>query len=231
MISGTSGPAFQVESDKAFLVLGHSERLEVGNFLAKTLDERHIFAELDVISLNRAAAYVGRASLREAMKHRTVITHSAAIMRVPRALQIIAINPPEEVSLGQLLKRANEVVKDALVPEEGAHKTGLGDLAKAGLELARSPVVTVTTALGISRGYSSTERLAEGAEDFPAGWAMVHSEHDTFGFSNLCDLDRAAQAGVTTVVLPGHYHNEVLFAPNRTLDLLTPAIFPGRPTV
>lgn len=65
-----------------------------------------------------------------------------------------------------------------------------------------------------------------GAEDFPAGRAIVHSEYDGFGFYDLADMERAASSGVTTLVLPNHYHNEVLFAPNRTIDLMTPAIFP-----
>ena len=218
------GPEFQIESDKAMIVLGHSERKEYGEFIASALDERRVFEDIDVYTLNHCAAYLGRKSVREAMKSRTVITHSAGIMRVPQALQIIAINPPEPVSFGQLLRRATEVAKNPVVAEEGAPKTGIGDLAKAGFELVRSPIASATTCLRIARGYSATAHLATGHNAFRAGRAMVHSELDSFGFAELADMERAAMAGVTTVLLADHYHNEVFFAPRSTLDLLTPEI-------
>lgn len=153
------GPLFQVESDKAMIILGNSERDEVGDFLARTLDERGIFEDIDVYTLNHSAALLGRAAIQKAMETRTVITHSAGIMRVPKALQIVAINPPEPVPLGQLVKRAMDVANDPIVPEVGAHQTGFMDMLKAGLEMARSPIVTAKTSLQIAGGYSSTERL------------------------------------------------------------------------
>lgn len=147
-------------------------------------------------------------------------------MRVPAALQIIAINPPEQVSFVDLLKRANEITKDKFEKEVGSHKTGNGDLAAAGLQLLSSPIASLVTPHRISQGYSTVDRLSDGAEDFRAGRAIVHSQLDGFGFYDLADLDLAASNGVTTLVLPDHYHNEVIFAPNRTIDLMTPAIFP-----
>ena len=219
------GPHFQIESRKAFVIGGHSERSTTGEFLARTLLARGIFEEIEVVTLNRTASLIHRGALRREMLNRTVITHSAAIIRVPAALQIVAINPPEQVSFVDLLKRANEIIKDKFPIEEGAHKTGYGDLAAAGVQLLGSPVTSLVTPIRIAKGYSSVDRLVAGADDFPAGRAIVHSEFDGFGFYNLADMGRASSSGVTTLVLPNHYHGEVLFAPNRTIDLMTPAIF------
>jgi len=152
--------------------------------------------------------------------------HSAFITRVPRALQVVAVNSPEQVSLLNLAKRAKAVLKDPVAKEPGAHKTGVRGLVGAGVELARSPVCSARTPLIISRGYSTAQQLASRVGDFPAGRAIVHSALDSFGFADLADMDYAGANGVTTVVLPDHYHNEVLFAPNRFVELLTPAIFP-----
>lgn len=230
MSEDNSTTRFRIESDRAFIVLGNSERREFGEYIGRALDAMRIFEDIDVFTLNHSAAMLGRASIRKAMETRTVITHSAGILRIPKALQIVAINPPEPVPLGQLIKRAVfEVTKDSIDAEAGAPKTGTSDMLKAGLELARGPISTIVTAQRIARGYSATRRLIEGAEDFPAGRAMVHSELDAFGFAGLADSDRAARAGVTTIMLPGHYHNEMLFAPRRTFNQLTPEIFPNPP--
>lgn len=217
---------FQVESDRAFIVLGHSERRRVGEFFATKLDERGLFGEIDVITLNQAAAKLGRKALHGEMKLRTVITHSAGITRIPAALQIIAINPPEQVSLTELIKRAMEIMNDPIVPEEGSHNTGFGDMIGAGFELVRSPASTIHTMSLIAKGYSAVRKLSGSANQFPGGRAIVHSELDGFGFSDLADKNLANMHGVTTITLPDHHHNEVLFAPGRTIDLMSPVIFP-----
>ena len=220
------GPRFQIESDKAFYLPGHSERKKTGEFMARTLVERGIFEDVEIVTLNRIASMIHRDALRREMLTRTVITHSAGIMRVPAALQVVAINPPEQVSFVDLLKRANEITKDKFEKEVGSHKTGYGDLAAAGLQLLGSPIASIVTPYRISQGYSTVDRLADGAEDFRGGRAIVHSQLDGFGFYDLADLDFAAVNGVTTLALPNHYHNEALFAAKRTIDLMTPAIFP-----
>lgn len=222
-----TSPKFQVASDKAILVLGHSERYKTGEYFASVLDKLNLFDEIDIFSLNKCAAALGRSSVQKAMENRTVITHSAGLMRVKKALQVIALNPPEPVPLIPLIKRGLiDIPRDHFESEEGAHSRTHLDIFMAGVELARSPITTLQTVHRISRGYSSTDRLVNGSEDFRAGRAMVHSELDAFGFAQLANMERAAQSGVTTVMLPNHHHNEALFAAEDTIKQLTPVIFP-----
>jgi hypothetical protein len=223
------GPKFTLESSRAVIVLGHSERLEVGQLLAETLDSRRFFEELDLVTLNRSAAILGRHALKEHMKRSTVITHSSGVMRIPCALQIVAINPPEPVSFIELVKRVQIVAKDNIEAEPGAHARGLLDLFKAGIELARSPITSMVTPIRISRGYSTVKDLSGRGSDFRAGRAIVHSDSDNFGFARLADMYTASENGITAVKLLNHHHNELLFAPGRTIDALTPAIFPLTP--
>ncbi len=226
MATTVKGPNFQIESDKAIVGLGHSERKHVGEFLARTIDELGIFRKIEIVTLNKSAGMIGRKALRRELESSFVIGHSAFITRVQRALQVVAINPPEPVSLINLAKRTKAVIDDPIRKEHGAHKTGIADMIGAGFELARSPLSSARTPIMISRGYSTIEQLVARANDFPAGRAVVHSALDSFGFADLADMDYASNNGVTTVVLPNHYHNEALFAPNRLVSLLTPAIFP-----
>lgn len=231
------GPQFEIESDKAMIVLGFSERTRVGQLFAETLDGLGLFDEIDIVPLNKSVALYGRHALRKAMEERTVITHSAGILRVPRALQVIALNPPEQMPLPELIKRARvDVPAEPIIAEPGAHETGLGDMAGAGFELVRSPIVTARTALDIAHKFSTVERLTDtgATKDFPAGRAIIHSEYDAFRFTDLAGFGywaplgaiRAAKAGVSSVTIEGAYHNEVLFAPGRIIESLTPVIFP-----
>ncbi|MDQ3094146.1 MAG: hypothetical protein M3Q70_03150 [bacterium] len=231
LVAGYCGPKFNIESDTALIVLGTSERKETGELFARTLDARKIFEKVDVVTLNRAAAVLGRKALQEQMKRSTVITHSAGITRVREALQVIAINAPEHVSFFQLLKRASEVTKDPVTKEPGSHQTGLGDMAQAGLELLRSPISTVVTPTRIARGYSTSQRLMHGKLDFPAGRALVHTFPDTFGFIDAVNESVTTDyslpnSGVSYLAVPDQYHNDILFSPGRSIDAMTPFIFP-----
>ncbi len=233
MSSETLGPKFRLEASKAFVVLGHSERKRVGEFLAQSLDERRFFQniweeveDVEVITLNRSAAMINRAALAKEMRRRAVIAHSAGIMRIRGALQVIAFNPPEQVPFIELLKRANDIMADHIEKESGAHKGGILDMIGAGVELARSPLTTLVTPLRISRGYSTVDDLVGRYDDFPAGRAIVHSGRDSFRFQESADMQKAADDGISTVVIAEHYHMEALLAPNRTIDAITPFIFP-----
>lgn len=149
-------------------------------------------------------------------------------MYVDSGLQIIAFNPPEPVPTGTLIKRGlvdigQEDIRDK---QPGSHKTGLLDMVQAGLQLVTSPVSSARTIGGIGSGYSSTRKLAWATEQFPAGRAIVHSELDAFQFPKGANLEAAALYGVSTAVIPNHWHNEILFAPNRTLTAVMPHILP-----
>lgn len=222
------GPQFELESGKAIIVLGNSERHEVGELWGRTLDERRLFDYVDVVTLNEAAALVGRASLRQRLKESTVFTHSAGVTRLAESRQVIALNPPEPVNgILELIRRANEVGKDKIPAEYGAVVTGLADLTKAGFELARSPLSTVKTLWLIGHaGYSTVNTLIERAEDFPGGRAIVHCDADGFGFSSA-DMAVAADNGISTLEIQDAFHNSVLFQPSRILDEMTPTILPA----
>lgn len=220
------GPKFELASDELFIVGGNSERKEVMDFFASKLDERRLFEDINVVTLNRLDTKLGRGALFAAFRESTVLSHSSGLTRVPRALQIIAMNPPEPITIRQQIERASEIVNDQVVKEPGHHKTGSADMLKAGLQLAGSPISTFRTMSTIKHGYSGSNRLIGGVQDFPAGRALVHSDQDGFGFAELADMDVAASCGVTTLMLHGHHHNEYMFAPDLTIDLMTPTIFP-----
>lgn len=229
MAANGAGPQFTIESDAAVIVLGHSERQSIGNFWATELDQRGIFETIDVVTLNRAAAMVGRASLRNHLKRATVFTHSAGITRIDKALQVVALNPPEPVDgIRELIRRAMTIANDPIEAEAGASRTGLVDLALAGVELMRSPISTVVTMhrIGIG-GYSTVRELSLREHDFPAGRAIVHSESDGFGFCESAELTIAEMAGVVTLtVSEDAYHNSILYTPRRIMDEMTPTILP-----
>ncbi len=221
------GPKFEFASDRAIIALGHSERKMVGEKWASEIDNLDIFEDIDVVTINRLDRLRDSSLLKSVMKKSTVFGHSAASTRIDEALQFVAINPPEPASTLDLLKAASKIANDPIEPEVGSHKTGLLDLLGAGLELADSPTSSISTIRRISGGYSAVEDLiAKGEKSFPEGRAIVHSELDGFGFSELANMHRAAGNGITAVEIPNHYHNEVLFAPKKTIGLLTPSIFP-----
>lgn len=61
------GPSFQIESSRALYLPGHSERSKTGEFLARTLVERNIFEDVEVVPLNRVASLFHRGALRREM--------------------------------------------------------------------------------------------------------------------------------------------------------------------
>lgn len=63
----SSGPRFKIESDKAFVIGGNSERRKTNEFLAHTLVERGIFEDVEIVTLNRAASLVHRNALKREM--------------------------------------------------------------------------------------------------------------------------------------------------------------------
>ncbi len=221
-----AGPKFQIEADYAFILPGVSERREVCEYAASTLDQLRIFRDIQIVPFSERERYI-KASLLNALKISLAVTHSAGIIALRQALQVVAINPPEHVTMPQLVKRAMfDVPNEQIVAEEGAHERNFADRAKALLEMVRSLRITARETLAIANGYSAVEHLAAGAENFPAGRAIVHSEFDMYGFADLADMKRAADADITTVMLPEFYHNDFLFRPQAMTELLTPVIFP-----
>lgn len=226
MHAQVSGPEFNIASDRLFIVGGNSERKEVLEPFARVIDSRGIFEKIDLITLNNLDGRSGR-SIKQLMLVATVLGHSAAATRIKKARQFIAVNPPEQLDYRDQIKCAMDVGNDPIDKEMDTYKTGTLDLVKAGLQLVGSPLSTARTMHMIDEGFSGSSLLIRGAQDFPEGRAMVHSELDGFRFAQNAGLEAAALAGVTTLLLPGHYHNEMLLAPSRTVDLMTPVIFPS----
>jgi hypothetical protein len=222
------GPKFQVESDRLVIGLGNSERRKVGALLARTFDETGLFPrEIVVQTINEIEKSRGSKKQRDLFKDSTLAMHSAASMYVDEGLQIIAFNAPEPLPALTLIKRGVvDAGKEKIDKEPGSHKTGLGDMALALLQMGISPITTTRTMRRIWNGYSATADLAAAGERFPAGRALVHSELDAFQFVGLADMETAARSGVSTAVIPNHWHNEILFAPNRTLLAVMPHILP-----
>ena len=220
------GPQFNIETNRVFIALGNSERRRIGEGLAQALHELRIFTHIDTVPLNKMAGFVTRGAFRDEAKRRFVIGHSAALTRLPHALQVAAINPPEPTSVHDLIVRANKLTKEKVAKEPTAWESGPKDLALAAFELGRSPFTSARTPHMIAGGFSSVDYLINGEERFPAGRALVHSANDVFGFQKMGDLRCAGDNGVTAFMLPDHSHMSLLLEPKRTVGLLTPAIFP-----
>lgn len=223
-----AGPDFQITTDSAVIALGHSERKEVGQYWGEVLGELGVFNRVEIVTTNMLDSKLGRKAIESLFEPSTAFSHSAGVIRVPNAAQLVAHNPVEPLPIVEALIRADMVTRDKIEKEVGAHKTGLSDLAKAGLELIGSPVTTVDTILRLDRGYSATRDLIQRQDrgEFQEGIAMIHSLEDVFGFPDVSKINEASSSGITSVLIPEHKHAEVLFAPRRTVELLTPVIFP-----
>ena len=234
------GPHMAIETDRAAIALGNSERSEVGEALANALIEVG-FENVETFTLNQLA--IGGSAVRDYFRGSFAISHSHGIARMPNALQVLAFNPSRELPYLESILRAQMVGEDPVDKEPEAHETGIVDLLKAGLELARSPRTTLATMRDLNNGFNGTmsviSRRSEG--EFPAGSAMVHSFGDKFGFPNWGDMMLSARVGITTGLLygddtdnpgEGAYHNGLLFAPRTHLDAIRPIVeFPTDPSV
>lgn len=222
------GPKFEIESDRLVIGLGHSERKRVGALLASAFEQTGLFPRDIVLqTINEMDRLRGTKKQKDLLSDSTIVTHSGGSMYIEEGLQIIAFNAPEKVAAGPLIKRGLvDIDKEEIVKESGAHKTGLIDKALAGLQMFSSPITTYRTMSGIWNGYSASRKLAEAAVQFPAGRALIHSALDAFQFPGLADMELAARSGVSTAVIPNHWHNEILFAPHRTLTAVMPHILP-----
>jgi hypothetical protein len=235
----TNGPVFQVESNEAILLMGNSERKSTGQFLADTLVDQGVFDDIFIFTANESDTWAGRKALRSGLKTKTGLSHSIGAKYLldaleetgDTALQVVAFNAPEPTKiLKQIWLASTKVTGEKIDKETGAEHTGNKAAWEALKEMTTGFSTTRKTMSSIARGFSGTQRLIDAARAnvFSAGQVMVHSEHDAFGFAQMADLGRAASAGVTTVMLSDHFHNEVLYAPGRTIDRLTPAVFPAR---
>lgn len=223
------GPRFNVESDRALIGLGNSERREVGELAKATLEGSGLFpGGVEMLTINQLDRLSGSEKLKGLLEDSTIFTHSAAEVYIDSGLQIIAFNSAEPTPVKDLMQRAKAVGKELQIidAEDGAYKTGHMDTAKAAIQLACSPITSSRTISRISRGHSSSRKLAYAAEAFPAGRAIVHSENDTFRFQDSADLASANQSGVSTAVVPDSYHLSFLREPGRLFTAVMPHILP-----
>lgn len=227
------GPKFELQTDSVVLIQGNTERRQVGEPLLRTLDRTGLFPRnIEAFTINEAGGRFSPNSrrLRSLFDISLVIGRSAASIYVPNALQILAFNSPEPIPTRlEVLKRGAKVGGDEIEKEPDTYKTGPWDLTKALAQVAVSPITSYRTINAIASGYSTSRRLIEGAEDFPAGRAMVHGMEDGFGFaaSAYDHVSELTEAGVTTVWIPEVSHNEILLAPGRVLENLRGNIFPS----
>jgi hypothetical protein len=215
----------EIVSEHAVLGLGHSERSEVGEFLARTLKNFGVFKTVDIVTTNDLAKLSLTQEISEMMAVSSVVTHSVFPVHMDRIegpiLQIIAFNPPEPTPTMQLAKGAKEVAADRMYKEPGHHTTGALDMAKAGIELLRRPLTSIETVRRIANSFSTLDYLIDHKDQFMHGRAVVHSSGDNFGFQEGFDFQRAEDDGIIAMLLgDSHRHNQLLFAPKQTLDLL-----------
>lgn len=215
---------FTIASDDAIVALGNSERRKTGELAVRTLQNFGYFKNVILTTINELDEKSLRTQeIRAKAKDMAVITHSAALQRFDEALQIIALNPPEQTSYMQLLFGAMRMAKDPIDDEPGAHKRNLGDAIGATREFLGSPISSYRTVHGIARGFSAVEHLIERADDFPKGRAIIHAHADAFGFQKATDVERAQSHGIVTELIAG-FHTEFLFAPLRVMREIEPII-------
>ncbi len=214
----------RIASDDVILALGNSERRTTGELAVRTFQNFGYFRNVILTTINELDEKSLRTQeIRAKAKDMTVITHSAAIQRFDEALQIVALNPPEQTSCTQLLFGALRMAKDPIKDEPGAHKRNLGDAIGAAREFIGSPISSYRTVHGISQGFSTVEHLIERADSFPEGRAIIHARADAFGFQKDADLERANANGIVTKLIDG-YHTEFLFAPHRVIRAALPEL-------
>lgn len=218
-------PTLEIASDRAIVLLGHTERHATGELLERTLLRHGLFSSITLATINDLDTRSKKGKdLKAMMRDMSVISHSASIEYVEEALQVVAFNPPEKTSTVQLFVRAGKILRDKVEKEPGVHKGGLSDKLGAGFEFIRGPITSARTIRTIAKGYSTVEHFIAGADNFPGGTAIIHSGNDSFGFQHLADLNRAREAGIAVKVLDNHHHNELLFAPKRTMAAVTDVI-------
>lgn len=216
---------FEVVSDEVLVVLGNSERAKTGELIGRTLVRHNYFKLAHIATLNQMDSKSKKGKEFRAMApDMTVITHSAGIQYVDEALQIIAVNPPEQRRYVELLKGSIRMVKDPIIDEPGAHERNFADMVGATVEFLGSPITSVRTVTGIARGFSAVEHLINHAEAFPEGRAIIHSSRDAFDFQNHADLEKAERNGITTQAIGG-FHTEFLFAPLGTMREIQQCIY------
>lgn len=214
------GNPVSIESDRAAIALGHSERHEVGLLLAKDLESRG-YSDVEIFTTNDLDSKRKRSLAENYFADADAYAHSRGAKDMPNAVQAILFNPMEPNTMLESLIRASMVGSDPVEKEPGAHKTGLGDLALAGVELLRRPQTSIATLLSAPR-YSTTEEYVsrQDTHDFPAGITIVHSMNDAFGFPCWDNMIRLVHEGMTSIILDGDksFHNSILFAPAATMD-------------
>lgn len=212
---------FEIASPNAVIGLGHSERAEVGEFLARTLKNYGIFNTTRVVTTNDLYRLHLKTEIEEMMSESTVISHSAFPVHMRRQIkgpvkQLLAFNPPEPLSTWNSLRRAASVARDNVTKAPGHHTMGVFgilDTMKAGVELMGDIPTSFRTMREISDGFSTVEYLADHANQFTHGRAIVHVENDGFGFQNTCDYQRAQENGISTALIANGHHNSLLFDP------------------
>ncbi len=156
----------------------------------------------------------------KAFKGNLVVTHSAGLLAVNRALEVIALNPPEPTTLRKTIKGANAVnsSKNEGI-EEGIVVGGIFEVAK---ELGRHPVISAKIPLAI-RTFSSAQHLVDRAASFVNGRSLFYTDQDQFGFTRPEVVDYANQNGIFARILQGE-HNHAMFQPKDMLRQVTLAI-------
>jgi len=148
-----------------------------------------------------------------------VITHSAGILAVHNAAEVIALNGPEPTKLTQTIKGAAKIAFDKdVITEEGII---VGGMLEPALELARHPIHNVKIPFKV-RHFSTARHLISYADGFVNGRSLFTTDQDQFGFTRPEVTDFASVNGIFAKILLGK-HNHAMFQPRDMLRQITEA--------
>ncbi len=202
------------------VVPGFSESIRFTEGLANELTSGPFALAEDADIVRVADLFDDPLKYEAAMSERLVVTHSAGIMAVNKAAEIIALNAPEPTRLRTTVRGATVIAFDKAVGKEAGISSG--GLLEPVLEVARHPLINAKIPLAI-RKFSSSQKLIDNADAFPGGRSLFATEQDQFGFARPEAIARANDNGVFARMLQGK-HNHAMFQPKDMMSQIATAL-------
>lgn len=200
-------------SKSAIIVPGFSEFTRSAEALAYELTKGPFALMSDVDIVPVTDALDNPLKYDKVFKDRFVVTHSAGILAVNAADQIMVLNGPEPTTLRKTLKASIAVNSD---PNEGTEEgIVIGGMFEAAKELARHPIINARIPFTI-RTFSTVLKLQGRPEAFPNGRMLFATDEDQYGFTSHGLIQYANERGIFARMLHGK-HNHPMFQPRDTL--------------
>jgi hypothetical protein len=152
------------------------------------------------------------------------VFHSAGLLGVEAAALAIGLCTTEPTPLYRQAYGAFRVAFESIGREDGLRDDIASPKHPAKELWAHNGTLWIPFAV---RKFSSSQRLAQGAEDFPNGRVLIQTLDDSFGFTRESAVAYAAEHGVVASIVAG-MHNSPLFRPREFVGHIKNAIDQSR---